>query len=74
MVELRVQNKVATISIKNTSSALIIKELGNHERDRKKTKNVKHSGDLSLDTIKKIAKIMEAEGKSLSKDFTGSVK
>jgi len=32
-----------------TSSALLIKELGDHDRDRKKTKNVKHTGDLTLE-------------------------
>jgi len=40
----------------------------------KKTKNIKHSGDLSLEQIKKIAKVMQDEGKSLAKTFTGTVK
>merc|ERR1711935_979252 len=57
MVRLRAQNRNAEISILNTSSALIIKEIGKHERDRKKVKNVKHTGDISFDAIKKSLKL-----------------
>ena len=39
MVQLKCQNRAAEIIIKPTSSALLIKELGKHERDRKKVKN-----------------------------------
>jgi large subunit ribosomal protein L12e len=55
-----------------TSSALLIKELNEPARDRKKVKNIKHTGDVKLEAVKKIAKIME--DKSLSKSFTGTVK
>ena len=72
MVELKCQNRAATISVKPTSSALIIKELGGYERDRKKVKNVNHKGNLSLDQIKKIAKVIEE--KSMAKTFAGTVK
>ena len=72
MVELKCQNRAATISIQPTSSALIIKELGNHERDRKKVKNVNHKGNLSLEQIKKIAKVIQ--DKSMAKTFAGTVK
>jgi len=40
----------------------------------KKVKNITHKGDLPLETIKKVAKTMETEGKSLSKSFKGTVK
>lgn len=39
MVQLKVQNRAAEISIIPTSSALLIKELGEAPRDRKKVKN-----------------------------------
>ena len=72
MVELKCQNRNAEISVKPSCSALIIKELGDYERDRKKVKNVTHKGNLSLAQVKNIAKLME--GKSLSKTFEGTVK
>ena len=51
---------------------MIIKELGNYERDRKKVKNVTHKGNLTLEQIKKIAKVIEE--KSMAKNFAGTVK
>ena len=72
MVQLKCQNRAAEIIIKPTSSALLIKELGKHERDRKKVKNVKHNGNLTMEQIKKVAKMIEE--KSLAKTFTGTVK
>jgi large subunit ribosomal protein L12e len=72
MIELKCQNRAAEISVKPSSSALIIKELGDYERDRKKVKNVTHKGNLTLEQVKKIARILEE--KSLSKTFAGTVK
>ena len=71
MVELKCQNRNAEISILPSSSALIIKELGDYERDRKKVKNVTHKGNLTLEQVVKIAKAVE--DKSLSRTFTGTV-
>lgn len=39
MIQLKVQNRAAEITIVPTSSALLIKELGEAPRDRKKVKN-----------------------------------
>eukprot|EP01015_Nassula_variabilis_P006823 TRINITY_DN1518_c0_g2_i1.p2 TRINITY_DN1518_c0_g2~~TRINITY_DN1518_c0_g2_i1.p2 ORF type:complete len:183 (+),score=52.39 TRINITY_DN1518_c0_g2_i1:76-624(+) len=72
LVELKCQNRAATITIINTSSALLIKELNEKVRVRKKEKIDKHSGNLTLDQVKKVAKIMQ--DKSMAKDFTGTVK
>ena len=72
MVQLRCQNRAAEISIKPSSSALLIKELGNYERDRKKVKNVNHKGNLTFEQIKKVAKVMEE--KSMAKTSSGTVK
>jgi large subunit ribosomal protein L12e len=41
-------------------------------RDRKKEKNIKHSGNIALDEIYEIARTMKS--KSLSKDLAGGVK
>jgi large subunit ribosomal protein L12e len=41
-------------------------------RDRKKEKNIKHSGNIALDEIYEIARTMKF--KSLSKDLAGGVK
>lgn len=72
MVQLKCQNRAAEITINPSSSALLIKELGNYERDRKKVKNVTHKGNLTLEQIKKISKVLEE--KSMSKTFQGTVK
>ena len=56
MVQLKCQNRAAEISVQPTSPALIIKELGGYERDRKKGKNVTHKGNLTLEQVNKIAK------------------
>jgi large subunit ribosomal protein L12e len=72
MLEMKVQNRQATISIIPSSSALLIKELNEPDRDRKKVKNIKHSGNLSMDQIIKVAKTMEP--RSISKEFKGTVK
>ena len=72
MVQLKCQNRAAEITVQPSSSALLIKELGGYERDRKKVKNVTHKGNLTLEQVKKVAKVMEE--KSMSKNFAGTVK
>ncbi|CAD8063067.1 unnamed protein product [Paramecium primaurelia] len=72
MVNLRCQNRNADVTVIPTSSALLIKEIGGYERDRKKTKNVKHNGNLTLEQVIKVARAIEE--KSLAKSFTGTVK
>ena len=58
MIQLRVQNRVAEITVLPTAAALLIKELGEPPRDRKKVKNVKHNGNLKLEQVVKVAKLM----------------
>eukprot|EP01034_Spumella_vulgaris_P039350 gene39350-48623_t len=72
MVRLSVVNRVATPTVVPTASALIMKELKEPPRDRKKVKNVKHSGSITLDAVINIARIMRA--KSMAKKLTGTVK
>lgn len=72
VVRLSVINRVATPTIIPTASALILRELKEPPRDRKKVKNIKHSGNVTLDAIINIARIMRA--KSMAKKLVGTVK
>eukprot|EP01035_Chromulina_nebulosa_P016936 gene16936-22428_t len=71
-VRLSVINRVATPTIIPTASALILKELKEPPRDRKKVKNIKHSGNVTLDAIINIARILRQ--KSMAKKLVGTVK
>lgn len=72
MVRLSVVNRVATPTIVPTASAMIMKELKEPPRDRKKVKNIKHSGNVTLDAIINIARVLRA--KSMAKKLVGTVK
>lgn len=71
-VKLSVQNRVATVSVIPSAAALIIKALKEPARDRKKEKNIKHSGNLELADVIEIAKIMR--NRSCAASMTGTVK
>lgn len=71
-VEIAVANRQATVQILPTSAPLIIKALKEGPRDRKKTKNVKHNGNLKFSEIVDIAK--KVHSKSYSRTFAGTVK
>mmetsp|Transcript_15609 Transcript_15609/g.26015 ORF Transcript_15609/g.26015 Transcript_15609/m.26015 type:complete len:166 (-) Transcript_15609:76-573(-) len=71
-VKLSVVNRVATPSIIPTASALIMRELKEPPRDRKKVKNVVHSGNITLDAVIEIARVMRF--KSMAKKLSGTVK
>ncbi|KAJ0863001.1 putative ribosomal protein L11/L12 [Helianthus annuus] len=62
----------AKVSVVPSAAALVIKALKEPERDRKKVKNNKHSGNISLDDVIEIAKIMRA--RSMAKELQGTVK
>lgn len=49
-----------------------MKELKEPPRDRKKVKNIKHSGNVTLDAIINIARILRT--KSMAKKLVGTVK
>ena len=72
MVKLSVVNRVATASIVPSASAMILKELKETPRDRKKVKNVVHSGNITLDAVIEIARVMRF--KSMAKKLSGTVK
>lgn len=70
--KLIIQNRQATIEVVPSAASLIIKALKEPPRDRKKVKNVKHNGNLTLDEIIKIARIMRP--RSMARQLEGTVK
>jgi large subunit ribosomal protein L12e len=72
MIEVMVQNRNCFVSVLPTASPLVIKALKEGPRDRKKTKNVKHNGNLKMEDIIEIAKKLRQ--KSYAKEFKGTVK
>src|SRR5204863_7566068 len=71
-VKLTIQNRQAQVSVVPSASSLVIRALKEPPRDRKKEKNIKHSGNIPLDEIIEIARTMRF--KSLSKTLKGGVK
>ncbi|XP_071445205.1 large ribosomal subunit protein uL11 [Hetaerina americana] len=71
-VKLTIQNRQATISVVPSAASLIIKALKEPPRDRKKQKNIKHSGNLAFDEILSIARSMR--DRSMSRKMEGTVK
>ncbi|KAI3849738.1 hypothetical protein MKW98_026652 [Papaver atlanticum] len=71
-VKLTVQNRQAKVSVVPSAAALVIKALKEPERDRKKVKNIKHTGNISFDDVIEIAKVMKP--RSMAKDLSGTVK
>ena len=71
-VKLTIQNRQAKVDVEPNATSLVIKALKEPLRDRKKTKNIKHSGNLTKETIFDICRQMRK--KSLAKEFKGTVK
>jgi len=69
--KLIVQNRQAKVEVVPSAAALVIKALKEPPRDRKKVKNIKHSGSVTMDDIYRIARIMRP--RSLAKKFEGTV-
>ncbi len=67
-----IQNRQATVEVLPSASTLIIQALKEPPRDRKKEKNIKHSGNLALNTVYEIARKLKF--KSYAKEFSGNVK
>ncbi|KTG46829.1 hypothetical protein cypCar_00001311, partial [Cyprinus carpio] len=60
------------IEVVPSASALIIKALKEPPRDRKKVKNIKHSGSVTLDEIINIAHVMRP--RSIARELSGTIK
>merc|ERR1712070_858397 len=72
LVKLTIQNRQAKVDLVPTATSLLIKELKEPVRDRKKVKNIKHNGNLSMDVIYNVARVMRE--KSIAREFSGTVK
>lgn len=71
--KLTIQNRQATVELVPSASALVLRELKEPPRDRKKgPKNIKHNGNLSMDQVISVAKVMRP--RSMAKTFAGTVK
>merc|ERR1712096_100867 len=57
-VKLTIANRQAKVDIEPNASSLLIKELKEPIRDRKKTKNIKHSGNISKARLFEVARTM----------------
>eukprot|EP00892_Ulva_mutabilis_P010453 jgi/Ulvmu1/7780/UM004_0009.1 len=71
-VKLIVQNRQAKVEVVPTASALVIRALKEPVRDRKKDKNIKHNGNLKLNEIIEIARVMAP--RSCAKALSGTCK
>ncbi|KAK9681159.1 Ribosomal protein L11, N-terminal domain [Popillia japonica] len=71
-VQLKIQNRQATISVVPSAASLIIKALKEPPRDRKKQKNIKHNGNITMDDIIAIARQMRP--RSMAKSLGGTCK
>lgn len=69
--ELKVKNRVATVSVTPSVASRLIRALKEPPRDRKKVKNIKHTGNIAFSEVLKIAK--EAQGKSMAASLKGTV-
>nr|DAD19906.1 TPA_asm: hypothetical protein HUJ06_021369 [Nelumbo nucifera] len=70
--KLTVQNRQARVFVVPSAAALVINVFKEREWDRKKTKNIKHTGNISLDDVIEIAKIISP--RLMAKDLSGAVK
>ncbi|KAK5647485.1 hypothetical protein RI129_002377 [Pyrocoelia pectoralis] len=71
-VQLKIQNRQASIAVVPSAASLIIKALKEPPRDRKKQKNIKHNGNITFDDILSIARQMRP--RSMAKKLEGTVK
>ena len=72
MCKLTIKNRQATVETVPSVATLIIKALKEPKRDRKKIKNLKHEGNVSLGNIIAISKLIR--NRSNATDIRGSIK
>ena len=71
-VKLTIQNRNAVITVVPSAASLVIKALKEPPRDRKKVKNIKHSGSITFDDVLSIARTMRE--RSMAKTLDGTVR
>lgn len=72
IVKSTIQNRKVQIELVSSASALIIKAVQEPPRDRKKQKNIKHSGNVTFDEIVDIAR--QKQHSSLARELFGTIK
>jgi large subunit ribosomal protein L12e len=72
MCKLIIKNRIAEVQVNPSAAVLLIKALNEPKIDRKKIKNIKHEGEISMQTIIFIAKLKKK--RSLSIDLKGCIK
>ena len=73
-IEIAVQNRQCTVKVLPSAAPLLIEALKEGGRDRKKVKNVTHSGNIKLDDVIRIAKTMREANKSMAITLEGTCK
>jgi large subunit ribosomal protein L12e len=71
-VKLTIQNRQAAIEVVPSASSMVIKALKEPPRDKKKVKNIKHNGNITMNDVYEIARTMRP--KSMARDFSGTVR
>merc|ERR1712123_349228 len=71
-VKLTIQNRQAQVSVVPSASSMIIKALKEPPRDRKKVKNIKHNGNITMDDITEIARTMRP--RSGAREMSGTIR
>jgi len=71
-VKLTILNRQATVSIVPSSSSLVIKALKEPVRERKKGMEREHTGNMTLDEVIEIARVMRS--RSMARELKGTVK
>ncbi|ELA47719.1 hypothetical protein VCUG_00801 [Vavraia culicis subsp. floridensis] len=70
-VRLAIKDRKATIEVMPSTATLILKALNEPPRDRKKEKNIKHTGSITLVDVVEIARAVKV--RSLSNEFKGTI-
>merc|ERR1712151_562036 len=70
-VKLIIENRVPRVELVNSSTALVLRALKEPPRDRKKVKNIRHDGNLTLNDVIEVARKMRE--RSQAKKFSGTV-
>lgn len=70
--KLTIQNRAAKIEVVPTASMMLVRALKEPPRDRKKTKNIKHSGNITMADVLDAARTLRS--KSMAAELKGTVK
>ena len=70
--KLTIQNRQATVTVIPSASSLVIRALKEPVRDRKKVKNIVHDGNLTMDEVIEIARVMRP--RSMARTLAGTCK